>query len=86
MSVTLFLKGLSEPEGRHSLAFTFLGIIVGFVVSIVTVYLGENVVPALFLLLGWAEGYIHGKGVVSDKDGSNTVVVKPPFRFKRVIR
>lgn len=86
MSVKLFFKGMSEPEGQHSLAFTFLGIIVGFVVSIVTVYLGENVVPALFLLLGWAEGYMHGKGVVDDKNGGNTSVVKPPFRFKRVIR
>lgn len=86
MTARLFMKGLKEPDGMHSLAFTFMAIIVGFVVSIVTVYLGENVVPALFLLLGWAEGYMHGRGVVDEKNGAETQLVKAPFRFKRVIR
>ena len=89
MSVRLFRKGMSEPAEASSLAFTFLGIILAFAVSMATVYLGENVVPAFFLILGWAEGYIQGKGyqgIVGGQGGS--VVDKPaqPFRFKRVIR
>lgn len=62
MGIRLFRKGMSEPVDANSLAFTFLGIIIAFAVSIVTVYLGENVVPALFLVLGWSEGYIQGRG------------------------
>lgn len=86
MCIRLFLHGLSEPAGVHTLSFTFLGIIVGFVVSIVTVYLGENVVPALFLLLGWAEGYMRGKGYRGIVKGAEPEKDTAPFRFKRVIR
>lgn len=60
MSVRLFITGIREPAGGNSLAFTFLGIIVAFAVSIVTVYMGEAVVPAFFLMLGWAEAYVQG--------------------------
>jgi hypothetical protein len=55
-------------------------------VSIATVYLGMNVVPAFFLILGWAEGYKHGKGY---KAISSTNVIEDqvqmPFKFNRVI-
>jgi hypothetical protein len=90
MSVRLFRKGMAEPVEANSLAFTFLGIIIAFAVSIVTVYLGEAVVPAFFLMLGWAEGYIQGKGhqgiggVLPVSWGADTA--SQPFRFRRVIR
>ena len=86
MSVRLFRKGMSEPAQASSLAFTFLGIIIAFFISLVTVYLGENVVPAFFLMLGWAEAYIHGRGHAGI---SGTLPVVPPaagFRFRRVMR
>lgn len=90
MSVRLFRKGMSEPVEANSLAFTFLGIIIAFAVSIVTVYLGEAVVPAFFLMLGWAEGYIQGKGHLGiGGNGANlpaTEARAAPFRFRRVIR
>lgn len=90
MCVRLFRKGMAEPAAESSLAFTFLGIILAFAVSMVTVYLGENVVPAFFLLLGWAEGYIQGKGYQGigggTLAGSAADTPKPPFRFRRVIR
>lgn len=86
MSVRLFRKGMSEPPQANSLAFTFLGIIVAFFVSLVTVYLGENVVPAFFLMLGWAEAYIQGKGQAGI--GSTAPAASPVrgFRFNRVMR
>jgi hypothetical protein len=81
---------MAEPAAESSLAFTFLGIILAFAVSMVTVYLGENVVPAFFMLLGWAEGYIQGKGYQGigggKAEGSAADTPKPPFRFRRVIR
>jgi len=87
MCLRLFLKGMSEPPAACSLAFTFLGIIVAFAVSIVTVYMGENVVPAFFLLLGWAEGYIRGLGYRGIASGAAVDdAPRAPFRFKRVIR
>lgn len=86
MSLRLLRKGLSEPAGSNSLAFTFMGVIIAFAISLSTVYLGENVVPAFFLLLGWAEAYIHGRGVTSQAAGAGPAPVASPPRFRRVIR
>lgn len=87
MSVRLFIKGMSEPLAANSIAFTFLGIIIAFAVSLVTVYLGEAVVPSLFLIFGWAESYIHSAGYT--KIGPSSAVAdkpKEPFHFRRVLR
>ena len=86
MSVRLLRKGLSEPPQANSLAFTFLGIIVAFFISLVTVYLGENVVPAFFLMLGWAEAYIHGQGAAGIGGTSSAVQSARAFKFRRVMR
>jgi len=92
MSVRLYRKGMSEPAESCSLAFTFLGIIIAFFISLVTVYLGENVVPMFFLLLGWAEAYIRGRGVavangaVAGVPNLSPLTAAPAFRFRRVIR
>jgi hypothetical protein len=86
MSVRLFRKGVSEPPEASSLAFTFLGIIIAFFISLVTVYLGENVVPAFFLMLGWSEAYINGKGYAGITGKDLDVQPVQPFRFRRVIQ
>ena len=86
MSVRLFRKGMSEPPEVNSLAFTFLGIIIAIFISLVTVYLGENVVPAFFLMLGWAEAYIHGRGGAGISGATEFVQPARGFRFRRVIR
>ena len=86
MSVRLFRKGMSEPPEANSLAFTFLGIIIAIFISLVTVYLGENVVPAFFLMLGWAEAYIHGRGGAGISGATELVQPARGFRFRRVIR
>lgn len=86
MCARLLAKGLAEPPEANSLAFTFAGIIVAIAVSLVTVYLGENVMPAFFLILGWAEGYIQGGGYRS-VDGTAAPPQPAPAapRFRRVI-
>ena len=86
--VRLYLKGMKEPPEANSLAFTFLGIILAILFSLVTVYLGMAVMPAYFLILGWAEAYVHGKGYRAIAGAGVPAVPAPagPFRFRRVIR
>ncbi len=86
MGVRLVRKGLAEPGGVNSLAFTFAGIVVAVAISLVTVYLGENAVPAVFLILGWAEGYIQGRGHLAVGGPGAPAVPQPVApRFRRVI-
>lgn len=87
MSVRLFLKGMSEPAEMNSLAFTFLGIIIAFFISLATVYLGENVIPAFFLMLGWAEAYLHGKPRAAlTEEMSGIQPIANGFKYQRVIQ
>ncbi|GGX36607.1 O-antigen ligase family protein [Undibacterium squillarum] len=55
LSVRLVIRGMKELPGAASLAMTHAGIIVMVAVSLVTVYLGEQVIPAVFLIFGWAD-------------------------------
>jgi O-antigen ligase len=50
-------RGLEEPAGSAPLGFTFAGIFVAIFVSLGTVYMGEQVVPMFFFLLGWAQAW-----------------------------
>jgi hypothetical protein len=47
--------GLNEPRESASPAFTLAGAFVAVVVAISTVYLGEQVLPTVFFLLGWSQ-------------------------------
>ncbi len=47
--------GMAEPAGSASLGFTLAGIFIAIFVSLGTVYLGEQALPTLFFLLGWAQ-------------------------------
>ncbi|WP_297573650.1 O-antigen ligase [uncultured Deefgea sp.] len=58
MVVRLVVKGLREPANPNSLPFTFAGIIAMVFVSLGTVYLGEQPMPALFFIIGWAESLL----------------------------
>jgi hypothetical protein len=84
MALRLLRHGLTEPAGHNSLSFCFLGMIVSVIVSLATVYLGENVLPALFFVLGWAEGFLRDPG----SDPGLAPVQAPmaqPARFRRVM-
>jgi hypothetical protein len=89
MAVRLYRRGMAEAATGNSLAFTFLGILVALAVSLVTVYLGEAVVPTFFLLLGWAEGYLRGTGVPATSPSAALIPTgeaQPVQRFRRVMR
>jgi hypothetical protein len=57
--VRLFRRGMAEPHDANSLALNFAGILLAVFVTLGTVYLGEQVMPALFLLLGWSEALLQ---------------------------
>jgi hypothetical protein len=47
--------GWRHPRDAPSPAFTLAGIFVAVIVSLGTVYLGEQVLPIVFFLLGWSQ-------------------------------
>jgi hypothetical protein len=77
-------RGLAEPTQSPSLAFTFAGIFIAIFVSLGTVYLGEQVLPTLFFLLGWAQALqISERRAIrsrSNESASARVQAAPAFR------
>ncbi|MGY6631123.1 MAG: O-antigen ligase family protein [Wenzhouxiangella sp.] len=60
--IRLFRRGLAEPladPAGSSLSFTLASLLVVYIVSVATVYLGLQAVPMLFLIAGWAEGFLR---------------------------
>ncbi len=88
--VRLYMKGMAEPVESNSIAFTLMGIIIAIFVSLATVYLGENVEPVFYFILGWSESYLHGKGASgiaqTSSNGEAPPEVNPQKTFRRVIK
>jgi hypothetical protein len=86
-SARLMLAGLKEPVGSKSPAFMFSGMSVALFVSLGTVYLGEQVLPAYFFIIGWAEGWRQSPKSLVDprKKAEGAVVVKAKPAFRGVI-
>ena len=96
MSRRLFVRGMRAPPNLPrggSLAFTLLAVYIAIGFSVATVYMGNQVVPLLFLISGWAEGYLkHGQDIMGEAVGA--VATQPtqlgsvspgPFAFRRVL-
>ena len=85
----LFLHGMREPPAQppgSSFTFTLLGILCAIYLAIATVFMGLNTQPLLFVMLGWAEGYLLvGSGYQLGAATVPPVAPPPPFRFKRVL-
>ena len=81
----LFRRGMAEPHDSNSLALNFAGILLAVFVTLGTVYLGEQVMPALFLILGWSEAYLQRGTVRSAVPAARmeTVVAAPRLRVIR---
>jgi len=77
-------RGLAEAPGSHSPAFAFAGIFIAVFVALGTVYLGEQVLPTLFFMLGWAQGWLRAGGKTSVVSAALPLAVVP--RFRSVIR
>jgi hypothetical protein len=61
MIVRLFIHDMFRPVPKRkgsALGFTLMSLYVVFGWSIATVYMGEQTIPLLFLLVGWSEGYL----------------------------
>jgi hypothetical protein len=71
-----------EPRGS-SLGFTLMSIYIAIGWTIATVFLGSQLMPLLFLITGWAEGYmLSGRRSLA---AAPVRVPAPPFRFQRTI-
>jgi hypothetical protein len=73
-------RGLAEPPGSRSPAFAFAGIFVAVFVALGTVYLGEQVLPTLFFMLGWAQGWLRTGAMARTPAGAPQPVTAPRFR------
>jgi len=80
----LLIQGMKEPAGHNSLSFCLMGTIASVLVSLVTVYLGENVLPAFFFILGWAEGFLQDPdsdpGLAASRTSAGPPTLLPRFR------
>lgn len=88
MQVRLYRNGMRyapmKPPGS-SLSFCLFGIYLGFMFSIATVYMGENVIPVFFLITGFADAYLFagGDGVLQESSAQPAVLIQE--RFARVV-
>ena len=70
------------PPGS-SIGFTLISIYVAIGWTIATVYLGAQLMPLLFVITGWAEGYmLSGRRTLAEAPSQ---VFQPLFRFQRTI-
>ena len=54
----LLRQGMREAPGE-GFSFVLLGIFCAVVTSLLTVYMGNQLVPFFFLMIGWSEGYLQ---------------------------
>jgi dolichyl-phosphate-mannose--protein O-mannosyl transferase len=73
-------RGLAEAPGSHSPVFAFAGIFIAVFVALGTVYLGEQVLPTLFFMLGWAQGWLRAGSAAPTGAGAPQPAVAPRFR------
>lgn len=66
-----------------ALLFTMTGVFIAIAFSLATVYLGEQLFPIVFLLMGWAEGCLTYARRPVQKTA--TVMVATRYQFERVL-
>jgi hypothetical protein len=82
----MVVRGMSEPQGSSPLGFTFAGIFIAVFVSLGTVYMGEQVVPMFFFMLGWAQAWrLTDARFTFAHDGASISPPTPPMTFRGVI-
>ena len=81
VSLRLFQLGMKLPRddpGAAPLAFTLLGIHIGFAVAVLNVYIGNQVTPLLALLVGWSDSYVL-RGAQSSYKSNAVVKARAPL-------
>jgi O-antigen ligase/polysaccharide polymerase Wzy-like membrane protein len=87
-SIRLFRAGMNLPHdepGGAPLAFTLLGLQMVLAFSVLTVYMGKQVVPLFALVTGWADGYLLGLSTRALSCETATADAITDSRFRRVI-
>jgi hypothetical protein len=82
LTLGIFAAKFRSRESQF-LLFSLLGALVGVFVSLSTVYLGEQVLQVLFLLIGWAQSLQDTNVAIGARAVAS--MSEPKFRFKRVI-
>ena len=88
MIVRLIRHAMSQPNPEplgSSLAFTLAGIYVVYLISVATVYMGNQTVALLFLVTGWAEGYLHAGQEQTMGSAPAPAAPEPLYRFRRIL-
>ncbi len=91
LMVRLFRNGIQYAPllaPGCSLSFALCGVFVGVTFAIATVYIGENVLPIFFMMIGFAEGYLLSGGDSSlqiKAEVTPVLAVAAPFSFRRTI-
>ncbi len=68
-----------------SLAFSMLAAMIALIISIVTVFLGENALMLCFVMVGWAEGLVTGQEVAPQFARVGVALAPATHRFRRVL-
>jgi len=90
MMLRLFLHSMLKPVVYplgSGFGFTLLAIYIVIFWSIVTVWMGQQTLPFLFLITGWADGYLRfgRENEHLQTVAAQTMPPQPRFRFKRVL-
>lgn len=88
MSIRLMVHAIRRPNPQplgSSLAFTLVGIYMVYIVSVATVYMGNQTVALLFLITGWAEGYLHAGREQTMGAVPAAHAPAPLCRFRRIL-
>lgn len=88
MMVRLGLRAVKARDQRSDeamLAFTLLSIYAAIAFSIATVYMGNQLMPLLAVIIGWSEGFLQTRS--DNASGSAVLLPAQPraFRFARVV-
>jgi hypothetical protein len=77
--------GLKTPAGQIPIGFTFSGVYLVCFVSFLTVYMGAQTEPMLFLLLGWGESIKNRPFDVTENAAQTTNAPAEKKAFKHVM-
>lgn len=69
VTLRLFLRGLKTRKSNFkdsNLAFALMSLLFALELNFFTVYMGEQIEPIFFLILGWAEGMLVHKPIYHD--------------------
>lgn len=78
--------GLRSPPGVAPLGFTFSGVYLMCFAAFMTVYMGAQTEPLLFLMLGWGESIKRRRTDFPHAGPGSAAAAAPAPQFKRVLR